>query len=151
MPVPIPKRSQPPNPQDTLSTLKKRQLEHVPTLDSGLLGMNGHSKPVRPSNGSTATQRRRRTTRRQASESLSSSSSSSQDLVSVITNGNGHLVVEKKAPGKTPPTPPADSDDITFEEWQGIMKQIVEKWEIPRKVLHSSIGAFARNYALMVY
>lgn len=35
----------------------------------------------------------------------------------------------------------SDSDSTTFEEWTGIMKRVVDEWEIPRKVLHSSIGA----------
>lgn len=34
----------------------------------------------------------------------------------------------------------SDSDSTTFEEWTGIMKRVVDEWEIPRKVLHSSIG-----------
>lgn len=81
-------------------------------------------------NGSVA--RRRRTKRKTSS-------------ISSLPNGNGIITPSDSSSNSDPEEDTrsnftSDSDSVTFEEWTGIMKRIVDEWEIPRKVLHSSIG-----------
>ncbi|KAG8999012.1 hypothetical protein FRB94_006480 [Tulasnella sp. JGI-2019a] len=154
MPVPTPKRSSQPPPSDTspFADIKERRkslLLHSPSPTTALR-MNGYSNGNTNghANGdvTTRSEMRRRSGRKHnkrgstsssGSASLASSSCSSSSIgddqeVDEIVNGNGNTKVESASLHM--PT------RREYEEWKGIMKKVVDQWEIPRKVLHSSIG-----------
>lgn len=137
MPVPVPKRRSSPPP--SISELKKRQVVAVqplptPTPTPQLMNgyANGHSNGVQVTpNGKT---HRRRRSKKGSNGYLTPSSDEGSD------EQHPHERREDQDEGDRPNTPSKQLHEITFDEWQGIMKRIVDEWEIPRKVLHSSIG-----------
>lgn len=147
MPVPVPRRPSPsPSKSPSISTAKNAlRHSHSPIPDSLITeAMNGfHSEePTSNINGGLVQRRKRHGKKNLSTSSLSSGAS--DDGLSSPSSERSTSPTPSLADGiKTPRS--ASWEDVTFEEWQGIMKRIVEEWEIPRKVLHSSIGMATTN------
>ncbi|KAG8904865.1 hypothetical protein FRB99_001032 [Tulasnella sp. 403] len=159
MPVPVPRRSSippPPSspPSNPVAQIKQRQ--HRPSASpvlpprSSLPPMNGHPNGYTNGhaapNGSTANgvvvdlsgkPRHRKSGSKRSAKRMSGGANGA---TSAPASGRcGHSDDEAERTHKAA-APDAGKEKPSVEEWTGIMKRIVEEWEIPRKVLHSSIG-----------
>lgn len=159
MPVPAPRRSSPPPSNSPFADIKERQkalLHSIPPPSStAALHMNGYAATNGHANGDVTTRskmRRRSSRKHNKRGSTSSSASLASSSSSSSSNGDNHSLDGNAVDGNR-----INGNGLTkvesaslhiptrreYEEWKGLMKRVVDEWEIPRKVLHSSIGVLS--------
>ncbi|KAG9046219.1 hypothetical protein FS837_004851 [Tulasnella sp. UAMH 9824] len=120
--------SSPPSP--TLSKRSSKLPKADPSAYHEIPSMNDLANGLTKAGAANGSVARRRRTKRKTSS------------ISSLPNGNGIITPSDSSSNSDPEEDTrsnftSDSDSVTFEEWTGIMKRIVDEWEIPRKVLHS--------------